>query len=64
MVPMLTRISAAPMMKYCGTSQNTLMGTGTLLSSRPSACTCRGTGARLASRFFSYRCAFNLVCMQ
>ncbi len=41
MVPMLTRISAAPMMKYCGTSQNTLMGTAAVLFSRPSACTCR-----------------------
>ena len=28
---MLTMISAAPMMKYWGTSQNTLMGTGAVL---------------------------------
>ena len=28
---MLTMISAAPMMKYWGTSQNTLMGTGSVL---------------------------------
>ena len=59
MVPMLTRISAAPMMKYCGTSQNTLMGTGALLSSRPSACTCRGAGARVASLGFFFPGVFH-----
>ena len=32
-------ISAAPMMKYWKVSQKTLMGTGSLLASRPSACT-------------------------
>jgi len=31
MVPMLTIISAAPMMKYWGVSQKTLMGTGSVL---------------------------------
>lgn len=39
-VPMLTMISAAPMMKYWGTSQNTLMGTASMLFSKPRRCTC------------------------
>lgn len=36
---MLTMISAAPMIKYWGTSQNTLMGTGSVLLYRLSPCT-------------------------